>query len=78
MVNKQYPAEPFRFLEPSLVLTYQEGVAMLRDAGVQIGDEDDLSTPDEKLLGRLVKAKVKRCFIYDLYDLNDLNLEIYS
>jgi aspartyl-tRNA synthetase len=31
---------------------------MLRQAGEQIGDEDDLSTPMEKLLGRLVKAKV--------------------
>ena len=31
---------------------------MLRDQGIEIGDEDDLSTPNEKLLGRLVKAKV--------------------
>ena len=31
---------------------------MLREAGVEMGDEDDLSTPAEKLLGRLVKAKV--------------------
>ena len=31
---------------------------MLRAAGVDMGDEDDLSTPAEKLLGRLVKAKV--------------------
>jgi len=31
---------------------------MLREAGVEMGDEDDLSTPNEKLLGRLVKAKV--------------------
>lgn len=31
---------------------------MLREAGVEIGDEDDLSTPNEKFLGRLVKAKV--------------------
>lgn len=30
---------------------------MLRDAGVETGDEEDLSTPNEKLLGRLVKAK---------------------
>ena len=32
---------------------------MLRDNGVEMGDEDDLSTPNEKLLGRLVKAKVR-------------------
>ena len=42
----------------SLILTYPEGVQMLRDVGVEMGDEDDLSTPNEKLLGRLVKAKV--------------------
>jgi len=31
---------------------------MLRVAGVEMGNEDDLSTPNEKLLGRLVKEKV--------------------
>ena len=41
-----------------LRLEYPEAVRMLREAGVEIGDEDDLSTPNEKLLGRLVKAKV--------------------
>ncbi|XP_062588514.1 aspartate--tRNA ligase, cytoplasmic-like [Saccostrea cucullata] len=56
-VNKQYPAEPFKFLEPSLVLEYPEAVRMLRENGVEMGEEDDLSTPAEKLLGRLVKAK---------------------
>lgn len=35
---------------------------MLREAGVEIGDEEDLSTPNEKLLGRLVKAKVYLLF----------------
>lgn len=99
-VNRQYPSEPFKFLEPrwvpnlviwymymyvhdyihfiynwynrytssicvynwipnfSLVLEYPEAVKMLRENGVEMGDEDDLSTPAEKLLGRLVKAKV--------------------
>lgn len=41
-VNKQYPSEPFKFLEPTLRLEYTEGVAMLRQAGVEMGDEDDL------------------------------------
>jgi len=31
---------------------------MLRENGVEMDDEDDLSTPNEKFLGRLVKAKV--------------------
>lgn len=57
-VNRQYPAEPFTFLDPPLRLEFPEAVQMLREAGEQMGDEDDLSTPMEKLLGRLVKAKV--------------------
>ena len=57
-VNRQFPSEPFTFLDPPLRLEFPEAIAMLRQAGEQIGDEDDLSTPMEKLLGRLVKAKV--------------------
>jgi len=38
---------------------------MLRDNGIEMGDEEDLSTPNEKLLGKLVKAKVtKRKFFH--------------
>ncbi|KPP71402.1 Aspartyl-tRNA synthetase, cytoplasmic-like [Scleropages formosus] len=65
-VNKQYPSEPFKFLEPTLRLEYWEAVAMLRQAGVEMGDEDDLSTPNEKLLGRLVKEK-KYSNSYDMF-----------
>ena len=53
----------FVLLDFSLVLTFPEGVQMLRDQGIEIGDEDDLSTPNEKLLGRLVKAKVGTSYI---------------
>lgn len=69
-VNKQYPSEPFKFLEPTLRLEYKEGVAMLRAAGVEMGDEEDLSTPNEKLLGRLVKEKYDTDFyVLDKYPL---------
>eukprot|EP00731_Ephydatia_muelleri_P032544 Em0024g88a len=71
MVNKQYPAEPFKYLEPSLILPYKEGIAILRANGVEIGDEDDLSTPNEKLLGQLVKEKYGTDFyILDKYPLS--------
>eukprot|EP00049_Salpingoeca_infusionum_P017579 m.353518 g.353518 ORF g.353518 m.353518 type:complete len:527 (-) comp16782_c0_seq1:131-1711(-) len=56
-VNKQYKRDPFVWLEPSLRIEWPEGIAMLREAGVDIGDFDDLSTPQEALLGKLVKAK---------------------
>uniref|UniRef100_A0A5F9CKA2 Aspartate--tRNA ligase, cytoplasmic n=1 Tax=Oryctolagus cuniculus TaxID=9986 RepID=A0A5F9CKA2_RABIT len=70
MVNKQFPCEPFKFLEPTLRLEYCEALAMLREAGVEMGDEDDLSTPNEKLLGRLVKEKYDTDFyILDKYPL---------
>jgi len=47
-----------RSVARSLRLEWQEGIAMLREAGVSIGDFEDLSTENEKLLGRLVKQKV--------------------
>ncbi|XP_063727769.1 aspartate--tRNA ligase, cytoplasmic-like [Symsagittifera roscoffensis] len=69
-IAQQYPCEPFKFLEPSLVLEYKEGIEMLKEAGCEIGDYDDLSTPDEKLLGRLVKHKYDTdFFILDKYPL---------
>ncbi|GFO49978.1 aspartate--tRNA ligase, cytoplasmic [Plakobranchus ocellatus] len=58
LINKQFPSEPFKFLKPSLILNFTDGVNMLREAGVEMDEEDDLSTTNEKLLGRLVKAKV--------------------
>ena len=42
IVNEQYPREEFKFLEPALVLEYPEAIKMLRENGVEIGDEDDL------------------------------------
>jgi len=66
----QFPHEPFRFLDPPLRLEFPEAVEMLTEAGVEIGPEDDLSTPSEKLLGRLVKAKYDTdFFILDKYPL---------
>jgi len=70
-VKKQYPADEFTFLDPPLRLEYRTGVKMLREAGIEMGDEDDLSTPNEKLLGRLVKAKYDTdFFILDKYPLS--------
>jgi len=58
-VSQQYPIEPFTFLEPALRLEYPQAIELLAEAGVTLGEEDDLSTPDEKLLGKLVKSKVR-------------------
>lgn len=70
IVGQQFSVEPFTFLEPPLVLQYSEGRMLLAEAGVEIGPEEDLSTPAEKLLGRLVKAKYDTDFyILDKYPL---------
>lgn len=70
LVRKQFPSEPFKFLEPSLRIDYAEGVSLLREAGVEMGDDEDLSTPNEKLLGRLIKAKYDTdFFIMDKFPL---------
>ena len=69
-VAEQFPHEPFRFLDPPLRLEFPEAVEMLQEAGVEIGAEDDMSTPSEKLLGRLVKAKYDTdFFILDKFPL---------
>lgn len=69
-VGQQFAVEPFKFLDPPLLLEFPAAVAMLREAGVNMGDEDDLSTPDEKLLGRLIRAKYDTDFyILDKYPL---------
>ncbi|EDW10397.1 aspartate--tRNA ligase, cytoplasmic [Drosophila mojavensis] len=86
-VGQQYKVEPFKFLEPPLILQFAEGVAMLREAGIETGDEEDLSTPNEKLLGRLVKAKYDTDFyildkfplaIRPFYTMPDPNNPMYS
>lgn len=69
-VGNQFFVEPFTFLDPPLVLKYDEARALLAEAGIEVGSEDDLSTPAEKLLGRLVKAKYDTDFyILDKYPL---------
>lgn len=69
-VGRQYPAEPFRFLQPSLVLEFPEAVRLLAEAGVVMGDEEDLSTANERLLGRLVREKYDTdFFILDKFPL---------
>ncbi|XP_045457662.1 aspartate--tRNA ligase, cytoplasmic [Melitaea cinxia] len=69
-VGQQYPVQPFKFLDPPLRLEFPQAIEMLKEAGVTVGEEDDLSTPDEKLLGRLVRAKYDTDFyMLDKYPL---------
>lgn len=63
-VHRQYPAEPFKYLDETLILKFPDAVKMLRDAGVEMGDEDDLTTANEKLLGKLVREKYSTDFYF--------------
>ena len=75
IISQVYPFEPFLYLkEAALRLTFAEGIALLREAGVgpeKQGDFDDLSTENEKLLGDIVLDKYKTdFFIMDKYPLS--------
>ena len=74
LVRKQYPMEEFKLPDNDKVvkITYKEGIAMLREAGKEIGDFEDLSTENEKLLGKLVREK----YDTDFYILDKFPLAI--
>ena len=41
-IQRQYPFEEFQYLSKTLILEYADAIKMLRDAGTEIGDFDDL------------------------------------
>ncbi|KAK1379664.1 Aspartate--tRNA ligase [Heracleum sosnowskyi] len=61
-VGKQYPFEPLEYLPKTLRLTFQEGVQMLKEAGVEVDPLGDLNTEAERRLGQLVFEKYKTQF----------------
>eukprot|EP00762_Andalucia_godoyi_P001932 ANDGO_05954.mRNA.1 Aspartate--tRNA ligase len=66
VIRTQYPFEPFKYTKPALRLKYPEAIKMLKDAGADAPDLEDLSTVNERLLGKLVK---------DTYDTDFFMLE---
>lgn len=59
-----YPMEP-------LIIDFQDGVKLLNENGYKQGDLDDLSTRNEKMLGKLVKEKYgSDSFVLDKYPLS--------
>jgi aspartyl-tRNA synthetase len=63
-VREQHPFEDLTYLKPTLKLTYAEGCALLREAGVSQDDYEDLSTENEKKLGDIIKAKYGTDFYF--------------
>lgn len=59
-VRAKWNVPPFKHLgagNKQLRLKWPEGIALLREAGVEIGDFEDLNTAQEKTLGRIVREK---------------------
>ena len=64
-VRKVYPAEPFKIPtkpEDVPILDFTFGVELLAEAGIQVDENDDLSTLQEKQLGEIVKKKYNTDF----------------
>lgn len=74
LVRSAYHVEDFKLPESGKVprIPFVEGIKMLREAGEKLGDYDDLTTPQEKLLGKLVLEK----YGSDFYVLDQFPLAI--
>ncbi|KAH7101377.1 aspartyl-tRNA synthetase [Auriculariales sp. MPI-PUGE-AT-0066] len=72
VVRQTFPSEPLVWLEKTPVLTFSEGIQMLREAGWTDDSEDeDISTAGERLLGKLVKEKYNTdYYILDKFPVN--------
>jgi aspartyl-tRNA synthetase len=58
VVRQQYPFVDLLFHDPSLRITYTEGLELLKKhAGIEITWGDDLSTAQEKALGAIVRER---------------------
>lgn len=68
VVREQYPSDPVRFTKDPLIIHWWDAIAMLREAGHEVEDYEDLSTAQELLLGDLVSKKYQADFyIVDQY-----------
>mmetsp|Transcript_20560 Transcript_20560/g.28926 ORF Transcript_20560/g.28926 Transcript_20560/m.28926 type:complete len:222 (-) Transcript_20560:285-950(-) len=48
-IREQHPFEDLKYLQPTLKITYAEGCKLLREAGIDQDDYEDLSTINEKI-----------------------------
>ncbi|KAL3757882.1 hypothetical protein ACHAWU_002802 [Discostella pseudostelligera] len=70
-VREQHGFDDLLYLKKTLKIDYATGCKLLREAGIEQGDLDDLSTENEKKLGDIVKEKYNtEFFIMDKYPLS--------
>lgn len=56
-IREQFPCEPFLVAEKPVIIDYKEGIKMLNDHGIEQSVHEDLSTVNERILGKLVREK---------------------
>lgn len=61
-VRDQFPSEPFIVSDPVPFLTFEQGVALLKENNIEQDPLEDLSTVVERQLGALVREKYKTDF----------------
>eukprot|EP00917_Polyrhabdina_sp_WS-2016_P006572 GHVP01014663.1.p1 GENE.GHVP01014663.1~~GHVP01014663.1.p1 ORF type:complete len:459 (+),score=79.72 GHVP01014663.1:156-1379(+) len=61
-IREFYPSEKIIYTEKPVLLTFKEGVQLLRDAGHEMEDYDDLNTERERALGAIVREKYNTDF----------------
>eukprot|EP00979_Chaetoceros_neogracilis_P000015 scaffold11_cov248-Chaetoceros_neogracile.AAC.5 len=70
-VREQHPFKDLKYLKPTLKITFAEGCKLLREAGIDQDEFEDLSTLNEKKLGDIVKNKYGTDFFFmDKYPLS--------
>ena len=63
-VQKQFGFERLKYKSPTLRLEFPEAIKLLREAGETIGDFDDVTTEQEKLLGKIIRDKYDTDFYF--------------
>eukprot|EP01080_Neovahlkampfia_damariscottae_P002427 gene2427-3138_t len=65
IISQQYKISPLKYNKKNnLRITYAEGMKLLRESGEKISDLDDISTTQEKLLGKIIKEKYDTDFYF--------------
>lgn len=62
VIRKQFPSEPALISEEPLIIHWHDAMDMLEEAGFRPDRDDDLTSQDELMLGKLVKEKYSSDF----------------
>jgi aspartyl-tRNA synthetase len=59
-IRDQFPFSPIKYLQPNgkiLRLDFAEGIELLKQNGISMGELDDMDTPTERKLGEIIRNK---------------------